>query len=174
MASTKKAPADSDFYGQSHEYVPPTANIPTGSNSADAALLRILSSAAQAYRFVSPGDTVTGVIEKIEVRQTSDFKTRKPVFWDDGRPQEQVVVTVQTDLDETGVGDFEGEDDGLRAIYVKSWGPQVRAFRKGVKGLKRMPMEGDKFTASLIGVSEDKPRVGEDPEKIFAYTVVKG
>ena len=174
MTSTKtnKAPTDPDFTATNSYAIGSTGGDTPA--AADAAMLRYLTTSAPSVRFGAQGDSVTGVIEKIEVRQTNDFKTRKPVFWDDGRPQEQFIVTIQTDLDETGVGDFEGEDDGMRTVYIKTWGPQVRAFRKGVKGLKRMPREGDTFTATYVGVSEDKPRVGEDPEKLFTYTVVKG
>ena len=174
MSSTKtnKTPTDPDFTAANSFAMPTPGGVPPA--AADAAMLRYLTTSAPSVRFGAQGDSVTGVIEKIEVRQTNDFKTRKPVFWDDGRPQEQFIVTIQTDLDETGIGDFEGEDDGMRTVYIKTWGPQVRAFRKGVKGLKRMPREGDTFTAAFIGVSEDKPRVGEDPEKLFTYAVVKG
>jgi hypothetical protein len=126
-----------------------------------------LSSNAKAFKFVHPGDTVTGEIISVQVVQVRNFKTpHSPVFWDDGRPQEQIVFQIQTDLDEPDAGD---DDDGMRAVYVKGWGLQVRALRKIARTLKRMPEAGDKFSASLVGVSEDKPKAGEDPEKIFAY-----
>ena len=45
-----------------------------------------------------PGDTVTGVIEKIETTQVNDFQTKQPAFWNDGRPKEQIHVIIQTQL----------------------------------------------------------------------------
>jgi hypothetical protein len=135
----------------------------------DSALARILATSAKAFKFEAPGDLVTGVIDSIVVRQVRKFKTNVPVFWDDGRPQEQIVVTIQTDLDEPD--EDNPEDDGLRAVYVKSWGPQVREFRRGAKALHRLPREGDTFTASFTGLSTEKDKTSGEPWKEFIFEV---
>ena len=147
------------------------ANSPELDHSGDAALSRILATSARAFKFGTAGDSVSGPIESVKVQQVRDFKTKAPVFWTDDRPQEQIIVTVQTDLDEPDVE--YGEDDGLRAVYIKSWGPQVRAFRKGVKGLKRLPREGDIFSAAFTGLSTDVDSGSGEPWKIFEYTATR-
>ena len=62
-----------------------------------------------------PGDSVTGVIEKIETTQVNDFQTKQPAFWNDGRPKEQIHVIIQTQLRDPSVDD----DDGRRSLWIK-------------------------------------------------------
>ena len=76
-------------------------------------------------RTSQPGDTVTGVIEKIETTQVNDFQTKQPAFWNDGRPKEQIHVIIQTQLRDPSVDD----DDGRRSLWIKGWGIQLKAFR---------------------------------------------
>lgn len=64
-------------------------------------------------KFERINDSVVGTITDQEVRQQTDLDTNKPLFWDDGRPRMQLVVTLQTDLRD------DGDDDGLRRLYVK-------------------------------------------------------
>ena len=59
------------------------------------------------------GTVVGGTIVSAESRQQTDYMTGEPKTWDDGNPMMQVVVVVQTDLDE------DAEDDGKRAFYLK-------------------------------------------------------
>lgn len=59
------------------------------------------------------GTIVGGTIVSAESRQQTDYISGEPKTWDDGNPVMQVVVVVQTDLDE------DGEDDGKRALYLK-------------------------------------------------------
>jgi hypothetical protein len=137
----------------------------------DSALARILATSAKAFKFENVGDEVSGVIDSIVVRQVRKFKVNTPVFWDDGRPQEQIVVTIATDLNEPD--EDTPDDDGMRAVYVKSWGPQVREFRKGAKALHRLPREGDIFTASFVGLSEEKDKTSGESWKEFIYEVTR-
>ena len=51
------------------------------------------------------GETLGGTIVAVEVRQMNDFTTGKPEFWDDGKPKNQLVVTVKTG-DKTDDGDI--------------------------------------------------------------------
>lgn len=59
------------------------------------------------------GTVVGGTIVSAESRQQTDYVTGEAKTWDDGNPMMQVVVVVQTDLDE------DSEDDGKRAFYLK-------------------------------------------------------
>lgn len=127
----------------------------------------ILSGGGATAKFDAPGDTYVGEIQSIEVRQVNDYDTGKPSFWDDGRPQEQIVVTIATS-EQTGP-----DDDGNRNIYIKGWGDQLKAFRQAAKALGRNPQPGDTFTASYVGDGEKKnPRF--NAPKLYRYEIAAG
>ncbi|MEU0691941.1 hypothetical protein [Streptomyces uncialis] len=67
-------------------------------------------------KFPTVGHTVSGRIsERPTVEQQRDFTTGELKFWDDGKPQMQLVVTLAT-----AERDPENpEDDGTRRLYVK-------------------------------------------------------
>lgn len=73
----------------------------------------LMGTGARSAKFDAIGDKVVGFIEHTEVRQQTDFKTGKPLFWDDGNPRNQLVVTLRTELRE------DEDDDGTRNLYVK-------------------------------------------------------
>lgn len=116
--------------------------------------------------FETAGQSYSGVIDSIETRQKTEFGTNKPQFWDDQSPQQQVVVTIQTDIR------VDEDDDGLRSVYIKAWGAQLKAFREAAAEIGRTPAKGDHFTVTFTGFGP-KPQVGFAP-KIYAYKVVAG
>lgn len=113
-----------------------------------------------------PGDTVTGVIEKIETTQVNDFQTKQPAFWNDGRPKEQIHVIIQTQLCDPSVE----EDDGRRSLWVKGWGIQLKAFRDACRqaGVKT-PKPGDTITERFVGLGQrgNAPQ----PPKVFEFHI---
>lgn len=113
-----------------------------------------------------PGDTVTGVIEKIEPTQVNDFQTKQPAFWNDGRPKEQIHVIIQTQLRDPSVDD----DDGRRSLWIKGWGIQLKAFRDACRqaGVK-IPKPGDTITERFVGLGQrgDAPQ----PPKVFEFHI---
>lgn len=113
-------------------------------------------------KFERIGDTVRGKItEEPEVRQQTDLNTGDLKFWPDGRPQNQLVVTIQTDLRE------DGDDDGKRRIYVKgkSMTESLRdAVRQaGAKGLE----VGGTLAVKYVGDGEPTKK-GFNPPKQYA------
>lgn len=112
-----------------------------------------------------PGDTVTGVIEKIETTQVNDFQTKQPAFWNDGRPKEQIHVIIQTQLRDPSV-----DDDGRRSLWIKGWGIQLKAFRDACRqaGVK-IPKPGDTITERFVGLGQrgDAPQ----PPKVFEFHI---
>ena len=113
-----------------------------------------------------PGDTVTGVIEKIETTQVNDFQTKQPAFWNDGRPKEQIHVIIQTQLRDPSVED----DDGRRSLWVKGWGIQLKAFREAcMQAGVKTPKPGDTITETYIGLGErgNAPQ----PPKVFSFRI---
>lgn len=126
-------------------------------------------SGARTAALSEKGDKVVGIVESAKIRQVRD-EDGDPDFWDDGNPKEQLVVIVKTDLDE-GEDDEGRPDDGRRAIYVKTWGNQWRAFVKAVKEAETDDVyEGTTFGAKVIGFGE-KIKKQWKPEKLFAFKV---
>lgn len=81
-----------------------------------------------AARFPTPGTTVTGTIcEPPRVEQQRDYSTGEPMYWRDGSPRMQLVVTLQTDERDPEYPD----DDGRRRLYVR--GRMKTAIRQAVK-----------------------------------------
>ncbi|WP_217182676.1 hypothetical protein [Streptomyces sp. AC495_CC817] len=125
----------------------------------------LLAGGGKTAKFERPGQTWSGVVTKAEPRQATNFDTGKPDFWEDGQPKMQAVVSIQTDLreDET--------DDGVRAIYIKMWGDQKKAFRLAAQQAGGAPQPGDTFTATYYADGE-KPQRGFAP-KLFRYEIKK-
>ncbi|MET0911435.1 MAG: hypothetical protein ABWZ99_18365 [Ilumatobacteraceae bacterium] len=67
----------------------------------------------KAASFEAIGDAVEGRIENVVVSQQTSMEDNTPLTWPDGRPREQLVITLATDLRE---GD---DDDGIRKLYAK-------------------------------------------------------
>lgn len=117
-----------------------------------------------------PGDTVSGTIVSAVERQMTDFATKAPLYWDDGNPRQQVVVTVATDQR------VDADDDGQRSIYIKTWGLDKQAFVAaiGAAGFTKASealAPGNIFTASFTGTQPSK--FGSD-QKLYEYTIRKG
>lgn len=82
---------------------------------------------AKSAKFPTPGTTVTGaIVREPEVAQQTEFGTGKPLFWDDGKPRNQLVVQIQTDARD------DADDDGVRSIYIKGKS-MTNAVREAVK-----------------------------------------
>lgn len=114
------------------------------------------------------GTSVTGTILDVSVQQLRDFATGKPKFWDNDRPQLQIVITLQTDLRE------DGEDDGIRSIYIKTWGVWKQALMEAVRaagGTKPADvlLPGAVFTDTFTGT---KPSSQGSDTKVHAYKIV--
>lgn len=113
------------------------------------------------------GETVTGRVVSVNVRQVNDFVTNKPATWDDGSPRLQVHVTIQTEMHDNK------DDDGKRSVYVKWWTHQRRAFLEAVAAAGIQDLEPDDiFTAAYVG-TEPSDRKGFDDTKIFEYEIVR-
>ncbi|GAA4706495.1 hypothetical protein [Streptomyces youssoufiensis] len=67
-------------------------------------------------KFPALGTTVSGrITERPTVEQQRDFTTGELKFWDDGKPQMQLVVTLATSERDP----LNPEDDGARRLYIK-------------------------------------------------------
>jgi hypothetical protein len=117
----------------------------------------LLGSGTPAFSFGKIGDKVTGTITHQEITQQTDFDTDELMFTKQGKPLNQLVITLDTNL-----RNWEGtspdsncrerdasEDDGKRKVYVKSGGRDAlaKAVRKsGNRGIK----VGGKLSVELV------------------------
>jgi hypothetical protein len=109
------------------------------------------------------GDSVTGPIVDIAVRQATDYTTKEVMYWPDGNPKEQIIVVVRAE----GITPEDEDDDLQRAIYIKGWGVQRSAFIEAAKAHK--PEPGDRFTATFVA---EKPNPkGGFPAKVYEYRI---
>lgn len=115
------------------------------------------------------GDTVTGVITDSEVRQSRDFDDNSLETWDDGSPVQQLVINIQTDLNEPT--EEYPEDDGMRTVYIRWYGAQRKALLKAAKDAGVTDLfAGDQFTASFTGLGEQKDKK-KNPPKLYAFGI---
>lgn len=112
------------------------------------------------------GDAVTMVIENISIRQTRDFRTKKPETWEDGSPKEQFVIIGKSDTLAKSK-----DDDGLRSVYIKWWGKMRKDFAKVIieSGYSE-PAEGGTLTMRYSGEQpEAEVEKGFDAEKYYSF-----
>lgn len=91
---------------------------------------------------VEPPFTVSGVILRQEMAQQTDFDSKKPLTWEDGRPRKKVIVTLQ--CAPADPADGEPDDDGLRAIHARIPSALFASIREAIReaGLKTLPVGG--------------------------------
>lgn len=115
------------------------------------------------------GTEVTGTIIDASVQQIKDYVTSKPKFWDDGRPQEQIAIRLKTNLRDPSNQD----DEGVRGVYIKTWGVWKEALLEAVKGagftkVSQALTPGNQFTAKFSGT---QPSAQGSDTKLYQYTV---
>lgn len=154
--------------GISRGYGQPPAR-PAVSMTPEQMLASIESQSSKGAKFEQPGTSISGIIENVTANQIRDFKSRQPKFFDDGQPQMQVLVTINTGVTDPMVED----DDGRRTVYIKGFGLQRHAWLQALHnaGLRKAAevRPGDRFTATFTGFGEAKP--GMNAPKLFEYVI---
>lgn len=112
------------------------------------------------------GTVRQGTIINHEIRQIRDPETNKLKTWDDGNPQEQIVIRIQTTMQDSA------EDDGVRGIFVKMWGPNLDNLKQairdtGVDKPSQALAPGNVLSAQF---AEERPTRGF-PEKVYRYHI---
>lgn len=94
----------------------------------------LMGGGVKSAKFEKVGTVVKGtIVAKPELQQQRDPKDGKPQTWDDGSPKQQIKVILATDAKD------DADDDGRRAIYVKSnmlKAVQEAVRKAGAKGLE--------------------------------------
>lgn len=154
--------------GYQQGYGQPPAR-PAVSMTPEQMLASIESQSSKGAKFEQPGTSISGIIENVTANQIRDFKSRQPQFFDDGQPQMQVLVTINTGVTDPMVED----DDGRRTVYIKGFGLQRHAWLQALHnaGLRKAAevRPGDRFTATFTGFGEAKP--GMNAPKLFEYVI---
>lgn len=121
-----------------------------------------------AFNRESPfGASVTGVVLDVVIRQAADFETKEPLFFPNGDPQENIVVSIKAE----GITPESPEDDLHRSIWIKGWGLNLKAFSAAVADAGGKPEPGDRFTATYV--REQASSRGGFPAKVYEYKLTK-
>lgn len=103
-------------------------------------------------KFPSVGTSVTGrITEPPVLRQQTRFEDNSPLFWEDGTPRMQLVVTLATEQRDPA----DPKDDGRRRVYVK--GAMQKAVRTAVQASGAPDLQvGGTLTVTFTGYGEPK------------------
>lgn len=119
------------------------------------------------------GTTVTGVITDVDYRQVIDFTTQQPATFPSGDPKMQFIIRIQTDQRE------DGDDDGIRSIYIPAWGKRKAALAEAIRACgaskgSEVLIPGTTFTATYNGEkrAEGGPS-GSYTYKSYTYAFTK-
>ncbi|MFF3127235.1 hypothetical protein ACFVRD_34145 [Streptomyces sp. NPDC057908] len=119
----------------------------------------------QSVKFPTIGHTVSGrITTQPTPEQQRDFDTDKPLFWDDGKPRWQIVVTLATSERDPA----NPEDDGTRRLFVKS--QLQKAVSQAVRASGAPGLEvGGELTVTYTANGE-QPNPRKAPPKLYAAT----
>lgn len=139
----------------------------------------LFGSGARAFSFEKLGDSVDGTVISADVQQQTDIDSNEPKFFSDGKPMNQLVIRLQTDIRDPEIDD----DDGIRTVYAKGGRYNVAegeglamrdAIAKAVRdGGGKALEEGDRLVIAHTGVAERKTR-GHNPAKLYTAGWRKG
>lgn len=120
------------------------------------------------------GTSVTGVITDVDYRQVTDFTTQQPATFPSGDKKMQFIIRIQTDQRE------DGDDDGLRSIYIPAWGKRKAALTEAIRASgatkgSEVLIPGTTFTATYNGEkrAEGGPS-GSYSYKSYTYAFTRG
>lgn len=112
------------------------------------------------------GTSVEGEIVEIRAEQQTDFTTGEPLYYLNGKPKPQVVIHLQTTLqDPNRVG-----DSGIRGVYVKGYNISQLRLACRQAGVGDHPDVGDHLKATFARTQPAKTR-GYNDAKIYDYVV---
>ncbi|MGW0537843.1 hypothetical protein [Streptomyces sp. NPDC003032] len=126
----------------------------------------LMGGSVPSAKFPTLGAILTGQITSPPtVEQQRDYTTGDLKFWEDGKPQMQMVVTLATTERDPAVAD----DDGTRRLYVK--GQMKNAVAQAVRASGARGLEvGGQLTVKYVRDGEKKnPRFNAPKEYAAQY-----
>lgn len=129
-------------------------STPTQQHTTPSAEDFLLGGSVPSAKFPVPGTTVVGrITERPPVEQQRDYTTGEAKFWEDGKPQMQLVVTLATELRDPEIQD----DDGTRRVYVK--GQMKNAVAQAVRAAGAKGLE----VGGVLSVTYARDGVAKNP-----------
>ncbi len=126
----------------------------------------LMGGGGRSAKFIRPGDTVTGTVcAPPALRQRTDITSGKPLTWDNGDPQMQLVVRLQTVLRE------DPEDDGVRVVYLAGGFARAttqKVVADAVRAAKAQRLEVGGTLALRYTGEEPNAKAGLNPHKLYA------
>lgn len=107
------------------------------------------------------GRKYVGKIIASDVTQQTDMKSGEPMFWKDGNPRMQAVITIQTDERNLDIED----DDGQRRLFVK--GEMQKAVRDAVREAGASGLELGGLLAVMYIGDGTPPSAGMNAPKLY-------
>lgn len=125
--------------------------------SIDSSALDLLREGGTSFKFDTIGKVCKGTVVSAEGRQQTDYATKKPKTYDDGKPMMELVITLQTDERDPDNAD----DDGKRRLYAR--GEMLKAIRTATGGKME---EGGTLAVKYTGDGTPK-QAGFNAPKLF-------
>lgn len=98
--------------------------------------------------------------------QQRDYDTDKPLYWEDGKPRYQIVVTLATGERDPEVSD----DDGIRRLFIK--GQMKTAVAAAVKAAKANGLEEGGHLTVTYTADGEQPNPKKKPPKHYTARYV--
>jgi hypothetical protein len=128
----------------------------------------LLSGGEPPLKYETPGTSHTGKIISAEKQQQREIDTGKLKTWDDGEPQWQIVVRLQTSYNDSQIED----DDGIRRDFLR--GQKLGAVRAALRKARARLEPGGELTITYTGDGEARSRGFNAPKLYTAAYVPPG
>lgn len=117
--------------------------------------LLMSSGVPAAFKKDTPVDTVVkGTVVSMDVLQQRSYDTDEPLFWDDGKPRQQLRIILDT-------------ADGPLAVYAKQPSDCMRAVRDAVRDAGAGKIDaGGVLAVQFVGTDEPR-KPGMNGQKLF-------
>jgi hypothetical protein len=116
-------------------------------------------------KYSRPGEKHGGIVTEFTLFHATDPDTGKKANWDDGNPVMKAKIVVQTS-ENAGPDEDGNPDDGRRAIYIKWYGDDRRAFAEAVGD--NQFQKGAFFGAQFLREEAPKNKA-HNGRKVWAY-----
>lgn len=119
-----------------------------------------------------PGASAGGKIIDAQMRDVYKYGSNEIDTWPSGDAKRQIVLTLQTDPDPTIQ-----DDDGLRSVYIKTWGTQKQALATAISnlGLKKASdalAPGGFFTITYKGKEQVQGNKNTFTQNVYEYEII--
>jgi hypothetical protein len=119
-------------------------------------------------RFRTIGATITGEIVSPPIMvPRRDYKTKKQMYWEDGSPQEQLLVQLATEERRDNVPN----DNGLRGLYLP-YGKKLFAVRDALRAAGATMLEPHGWLTLTYVADGPIEKEDEDPPKLYVAQYV--